>query len=730
MQVLDVGGGADKLQRSDLVELAINEAHLAVFVTDAEMNFIFVNDTFGRLLGHAPDEVLGRKVVDVIGDDYTTNDRQQAIWQELQRGRTVKEEVRTHDGAGGELWLIATLRAVFGDDGGVEHLVGMLERTTETRRFQTLQRDVLRAVAEEMPLAEVMNLICLRVESIFPEVTASVLAVDDEGALHSLAAPSLPAEYCAATDGLKVGPMSGSCGTCAWSGHPVTVEDIATDPRWVDWRQLALDLGLVACWSSPIKLSDGRVAGTFAFYFRDRRGPSPWHEQVVSTCLQLCILAFERHEAKARIAHLAYYDPLTGLPNRIRLAEEMAEMLAGADGAALLFLDIDHFKDVNDTLGHLVGDLFLQEIARRLQSRLLPGDIMSRHGGDEFVIVLANADAGRAQRVAERLLEAIAEPVLLEGRSLPASASIGISLCPNDGVDSATLLRNADTAMYRAKGDGRCTYRFFSAEMNAHAEERLVLGAALREAIAEGQLRLAFQPQIDARTGALSGVEALSRWTHPVHGEISPSRFIALAESCGLIEQIGEFSLREACRQLRRWDMQGLVVPQISVNISPLQFRNRSLLETVRAALAESGIAASRLVVEITEGVMMDAYPGANDNARTLRLMGVAISMDDFGTGYSSLSHLARLPVSEIKIDRSFMTHLEDNEAARALVTAVIRIGESLGLRVVAEGVETVAQRRFLEALGCDVLQGFLFGEAMTPAALTQWLAARRAEAA
>ncbi|MEO7224018.1 MAG: EAL domain-containing protein, partial [Devosia sp.] len=435
--------------------------------------------------------------------------------------------------------------------------------------------------------------------------------------------------------------------------------------------------------------------------------------------------ALERDEANARIGRLAYYDGLTGLPNRTKLREEMEarfDHAASPGPAALLFIDLDHFKDVNDTLGHSVGDSFLKEIANRIVAAVWDIDIVCRHGGDEFVVVLDGADAVRAQRVAEALLERIGRPVRVEGVTLPASASIGIGLCPDNGTDSATLLRNADTARYRAKGEGRSTFRFFHAEMNRMAQDRLLLGALLRDAVALGQVSLAYQPQIDATTGAIAGVEALARWTHPALGAIPPSRFIPLAEDFGLIETLGETCLNEGCAQLRRWDAAGYDVPHMAVNISAIQFRNPDFPLMVAGALAQSGLTANRLTVEVTESVMMEAYPIAVDNARRLREMGVTISMDDFGTGYSSLSHLAKLPVSELKIDRSFMADLEESEAVRAMVTAVIRIGETLKLRVVAEGVETLAQRRFLEALGCDVLQGFLFAEAMPPQIFEEWL--------
>ncbi|RYE07300.1 MAG: EAL domain-containing protein [Hyphomicrobiales bacterium] len=724
-----VDGGSTGLDRQQLIELAVNETNSAVYVTDDKTNIVFVNRTFTDMLGYQPHDVYGRRARDVLGSQHYTEADYIKLWNDLGRGRVVQQEVRTHARDGREVWLTLSLRAVLKPDGSFANLVGILEDITESRQIQTLQRDVLEAVAQDMPLAGIMNMICERAERMFPEIACSILGVDEQKKLRPLAAPSLPPHFSAAIDGIDIGPKAGSCGTCAWRGEAVTVVDIETDPLWDDFKGLPLPLGLVACWSSPIKLKDGRVAGTFAFYFREKRGPGMWHEQVVEACVQLCMLAFERHEATARIARLAYYDGLTGLPNRTKLREEMEARFDNAESpkAALLFIDIDHFKDVNDTLGHSVGDSFLKELARRIESVIWDIDIISRHGGDEFVIVLDGADEPRASRVAEALLAAIAEPVRVDGVTLPASASIGISLCPKDGTDSATLLRHADMAMYRAKGDGRSTYRFFSAEMNSQAQDRLLLGALLRDAVGNGQIRLAYQPQVDTRTGGVAGVEALARWTHPALGAVPPSRFIPLAEDVGLIETIGAFCIEEACRQLRHWDDTGYAVPHLAVNVSAIQFRNPNLPGIVAAALALNRLGTDRLTLEVTESVMMDALPTAAANAAALREMGITISMDDFGTGYSSLSHLARLPVSELKIDRSFMSDLEESEAVQAMVTAVIRIGETLKMRVVAEGVETVAQRRFLEALGCDVLQGYLFAHPMSPDDFTEWMDTRGA---
>ncbi|MDP1730224.1 MAG: EAL domain-containing protein [Devosia sp.] len=713
-----------------LLTLAVNETERAVYVTDAHGILIYANRTFSEIFGHATEEVLGRPVLELLGQsdyDAATMDRLLAL---VRRGRTFQEEVWAHDRLGNELWLLATVRPVLSMQGQLENLVCVLENTTESRQIQTLQRDVLEAVAQDLPLRQVANLICKRVEKIFPEVVSSILSIDPDKRLRPLALPSLPQYYAQAIDGLPIGPDVGSCGTSAYRGVPVVTEDIETDPLWADYRGLVLPLGLHACWSSPIKLRDGRVAGTFAFYFRQKRGPSNWHEHIVAACLHLCVVAFERHEAKERIDKLAYYDTLTGLPNRALLREQIDAAFRNARPdrqMAFLFLDVDNFKDVNDTLGHSVGDELLVEIAKRLREQLRPGDLVSRHGGDEFVIMLDNCDGDRAGLTADGILDALLRPLHINGLSLPVTASIGISLHPEDGTDSDTLLKNADAAMYQAKSERRATHRFFNRQMNQMGQDRVLLGAALREAVAEHALHLRYQPQISARDGKLLGVEALARWTHPALGEIVPDRFIRLAEQSGLIEAIGEWALEEACRQLKAWDARDLKIPCVSVNISPIHFRNRELLPVVAATLQRHGLSADRLLIEITEGVVMDGCPIAMENTRALQSLGIRLSMDDFGTGYSSLSHLARLPVTELKIDRSFITELEESVNAQTLVTAVIRIGQSLGLTMVAEGVETEAQRRFLQALECDVLQGFLFSKALPPSEFESWFAAYEA---
>jgi diguanylate cyclase (GGDEF)-like protein/PAS domain S-box-containing protein len=702
-----------------------NETDRAVIITDDRQKVVYCNAAFTQLFGYERDEVIGQVPVTLLAGRHSDPGVVERLNRVARHPHGVTLETISYAKDDREIWVSVTVNPVFDADGTFRHAVSVIANITETRQTQVLQQTVLEAVAKDQSLAEVAALICRQVEAIAPGVVCSILRVDREGMIRPLACPSLPDHYSEALDGLPIGPTTGSCGTAAWFGEPVVVEDIATDPLWAPYKELALPLGLAACWSTPIKLKDGRVAGTFAFYFREKRGPTIWHERLVEACVHLCALAIERHEAKAHIAQLAYYDTLTGLPNRTLLGGEIDQCIARAANEnrpmAVLFLDVDNFKDVNDTLGHSAGDALLVEIARRLQRQLRVGDIVSRLGGDEFVVILNDCESGNASAVADRILAALAQPIELDGMALPVSASIGISLFPEDGRDREALLKHADTAMYEAKSAGRGTHRFFSPEMNRLAQERLLMAAALSESLSLGLLELHYQPQIDAEDGTIHGVEALARWRHPTFGDVSPARFIAIAEECGLIEGIGEWAIRQACRQMADWRQRGFDIPTVSVNLSPLHFRNRRLPELIAEATCSVGLAASALTVEITEGVMMDNCPATVATIEAVAGLGVRLSLDDFGTGYSSLSSISTLPIEEIKLDRSFMRDLETDKNARAVASAVVRIGRSLGLTVVAEGVETEAQRRFLQGLRCHVLQGYLFAPALRPDAFEAW---------
>ena len=435
--------------------------------------------------------------------------------------------------------------------------------------------------------------------------------------------------------------------------------------------------------------------------------------------------------AENHLHYLAHVDPVTELPNRHEFNDALAYALARADrqdsSVGLLLLDLDNFKVVNDTLGHHCGDQLLKMVAGRLVAILRTTDIICRIGGDEFVVIVEPADdSSEMASVARKILAVLAEPFDLEGHQLYVSASIGVSLYPFDAHDVATLTRNADTAMYHAKHQGKNRYAVFQAEMEQRAQRRLRMEANLRRALQNEELYLHYQPQIDLRSGRIVGVEALIRWNCREMGQLSPAEFIPVAEESGIIVDLGRWVLQSACRQAAIWCKAGLLdsLEHVAVNLSACQARDPGLMDDIRAILHETQLPHGLLELEITEGVLMDNIHANVELMRRLQETGIHLSVDDFGTGYSSMSYLKRLPIDQLKIDRSFVHDLPGE--GEAIVTAIIAMAHSLHLKVVAEGVETLQQVEFLRKAGCDNVQGFFFARPMTAAQLTALLLERR----
>ena len=424
-------------------------------------------------------------------------------------------------------------------------------------------------------------------------------------------------------------------------------------------------------------------------------------------------------QAEEKIRRLAQFDPLTGLPNRMLLADRcnLALNAAQRNGTtlALMFVDLDHFKNVNDSLGHRVGDELLVAVAERLKATVRDQDTVSRMGGDEFILVLPETDAVGAAHVAEKLLEAASIPFALEHHELTVTPSIGIALYPNDGSDFDTLSRCADAAMYRAKQDGRNGSRFCTAEIQARSDHTLTLENALRRALERDQLRLHYQPQVSLVSGGIIGTEALLRWNHPELGMVSPAEFIPIAETSGLILPIGEWVLRTAVQQLKAWIDAGMAPITMSVNLSAVQFRHIDLPELITTILKEAQLPPHLLELELTEGVAMTDPRGAIAVMNNLHERGIRMSIDDFGTGYSSLSYLKKFKVYKVKIDQSFVRDITEDPDDKAIVSAIISMATSLGMQTIAEGVETEGQLEFLRDQGCNEVQGYYFSRPLPP---------------
>ncbi|MBK5287037.1 MAG: EAL domain-containing protein [Acidimicrobiia bacterium] len=588
-------------------------------------------------------------------------------------------------------------------------------------RAETLVSDqarILTLIARGAPLETTLSTLCEVLERHVEGSTCGVLLVDPERQVLRLGAgPRIPMELAQACEDIQIGGTEDAFGSTAALGSTAVVLDIDADPRSASLREVARRCGVAGVWSTPVFDSNAQgIIGTLAIFFDHSHEPTALEREVVLMFSQTAAIAIERQVAEDLLAHRANHDSLTRLPNRALFLEFLTLSLARAqrDGGtlAVLFLDLDRFKHINDGLGHDAGDELLAELARRLRDAMRPSDVVARFGGDEFTVLCEGLDPARAEEqareVARRLLAAIEAPISLEGEDRKLSASLGIALA-TPGSTAEGLLRDADAAMYSAKEHGKAQVEIFDDAMRSNLDARLDLESQLERALERDEFRLFLQPIVDLRSGRCTGAEALLRWQNPDRGLVTPDAFIGLAEETGLIIPIGEWALAEACRTVARWDEVGLLSPEftMAVNLSARQVAQADLAEKVRAVIERSGPMSSRLCLEITESVLME--DSSVEAMQALRDLGVRLSIDDFGTGYSSLGYLKRFPVDSVKIDRSFVDGLGTDSEDSAIVTAVVSLGHALGLSVVAEGVETSGQLQELLRLGCDRAQGYWF---------------------
>lgn len=524
----------------------------------------------------------------------------------------------------------------------------------------------------------------------------------------------------------------GPTGTAIRTKMTVINQNALSNPKMKPWREAAIKRGYQSSVALPL-VSDGIALGALTIYSAE---PDAFKADEIELLEELANdLAYgivtlrtrmEHAEAKEKIAFLAHFDQLTHLPNRLLLRDRFEQAVQIAENehssVAMLYLDLDNFKQINDTLGHEVGDKMLLKVVERLWQCVPPTDTISRLAGDEFVVLLVGMrDSKEIAATANSIREAFIEPVAIDGNLLNTSFSIGISLFPNDGTDFDTLLKRADTAVGSAKEGGRNTYRFFTREMNADALEQMRLTGQMLQAVKNREFVLYYQPQVDIASSRLVGAEALVRWQHPVDGLIPPAKFIPLAEQSGHIVQIGEWVLNEACRQAKVWLDGGQSSFVIAVNLSAIQFKHGNILALVNTALASSGLPPHHLELELTESVLLQDLETTVKTLRSLKALGVKLSIDDFGTGYSSLSYLKQLAVDKLKIDQSFVRDMMTNADGAAIVKAIIQLGHTLQLTVIAEGVETEAQLAFLGGCDCDEVQGYLFSPPVSAERFTRF---------
>jgi len=589
--------------------------------------------------------------------------------------------------------------------------------------YHYFRSHILEKLTVDEPLQFILQSIVIGIEKLNPPLLCSILLLDDEGKhLINPVAPSLPSFYNRAIDGLEIGPQAGSCGTAAYTRQQVIVEDIMNDPRWEDYRHLAKQAGIAACWSEPIFSSDSKdVLGTFAIYQQEPSKPSDKVINLIQQAAHLTSIAIERKQMEQQLRQFASIDSLTGLANRRTLDAllEHAINLAARTNqkGALLFIDLNKFKNINDSLGHKTGDKLLKQVADRLIHCLRDCDTVARFGGDEFIILLDNLSsdimqaASQAEAVVKKILGLSQEPYTLTNIPYRITLSIGVAIF--DGQETAeTLLQQADIAMYQAKQSGEPA-SFFSPQMQRAITEKTTYERELSTALAKQQLQLFYQPQMDA-FGRCLGAEALIRWQHPQRRLVPPTTFIPIAEDTGLILPIGQWVLTTACQQLKAWEANTQTRQLVlAVNISAKQFNQTDFATQILNLIDEYSINPNRLKLELTESMLANNIDEVIITMQQLQDVGVQFSLDDFGTGYSSLQYLRKLPLNQLKIDKAFVRDLANNRQDKTIVKTIIAMASTLDLDVIAEGVETTAQKDILLKTGCHHFQGYLFAKPM-----------------
>lgn len=627
-------------------------------------------------------------------------------------------EIRMRHKSGHEVYIRSrAFKVSRGSNNETVRLIGThvdITRQKKLELFDERNTKILEMIAKGQPASQIYDQIALMYEERHSGLRCSMLVLDGDRLLHA-GAPSLPKDYCKAVHGLKNGPEVGSCGAASFTGKRVLVENIETDPKWATLKHFALPHGMRSCWSEPIKNSSGKILGAFGMYHDYPALPNEEESTDLISAARLAGIVMEREQNQKHIQNLAYTDELTQLSSRshfyINLENLVKVSTRKKQKFALLYIDLDNFKAINDSLGHDIGDLLLSKVAQRLKSTCREVDYIARLSGDEFCIAISNVkDNYDAAHVAQRCLELISKPVELAGRKFTPACSIGIAHYPNDGIDLKTILKTADTALYSAKSLGRNRFAFYNRELTNQAEYRFKIEQYLREAIEKQQLSLVYQPKVEVSTGRIIGVEALSRWNHPILGQVSPIDFITMAEQIGMIKSLTEWVLQTACTQATLWKEAGFSPIIMAVNISPSHFLDSELVPLVKRVIHNTGILPNHLELEVTEGVVQTN----NENLTVfehLKALGILLAIDDFGVGYSSFASLKHLNVDFLKIDKYFIDDMLVDPKAKFLVASMIEMGHNLEHKITAEGIEKEEQFTILQELGCDYAQGYFFSK-------------------
>lgn len=586
-----------------------------------------------------------------------------------------------------------------------------------------LQNTILEMIATGDTLASTASRMCVEAEKLAPGVICSVLTVDKAGLLHPLAGPNLPISYSASLDGLAIGPDTGSCGTAAYSREEVTVTDIESDPRWAAFRHLALPLGLRACWSRPILNAAGDAIGTFAFYYRECRGPTQQEREIVRHCVHLCVIAIERHQRVVEHERRAFNDSLTNLANRAAFDAALANLDLSQPGDwGLLVLDLDNLKVVNDTFGHHAGDCLLRTAGGRIAAAAAGGKAF-RTGGDEFAIIVdASQDRLDLGRSAERILTALAEPADCDGHIIVPHATIGgAEFAAGDGV-AERVRQNADYALYHAKETGRGGFVRYWPGLGTNITRRLGHIREVDAALREDRIEAFYQPVVRLDTREIVGLEALCRMRLG-NRVITAADFQEAMKDVHVARALTARVMTLVAADVRAWLDMGIPFQHVGVNVSSADMHGGALDTLLDETFGREGVPLKHVIVEVTETVYMgDAGRSVQKGVESLRAKGFRVALDDFGTGYASLTHLLTVPVDIIKIDKSFVDRLAPGNASMAIVEGLLQIAKKLDIRVIAEGIETETQADLLRTAGCVLGQGYLFSRAVDRRATTDLL--------
>ena len=717
------------------LQMLIQSSPLAIYTRDLNGLLTSWNPAAEKMYGWTAAEVLGKPLPSVPGEKRDESD---SLRKRLLSGESsIKFEGQRLRRDGSPIYIDASLGPLHDASGSASGIIAMAADVTERKRVelqQAMEHQITRQLSEaatlEQVTPEIIRTIC---ESL--GYACGAYWIWDPGTrqitrAQTWSVDSAEIEAFLAQDrdtrALPIGP-GGLLRRVLASGEPTWIRDITADPSFRRGPE-ALKAGLRGAFAFPICFGN-ETLGIMEFFDRGSHVPDEVLIQSTRSIGSQIGQFLARWQAEERVRRLAHFDDLTGLPNRSMFNQRLSHALARArradESLAILFIDLDRFKNINDTLGHGAGDHVLKEIAQRLRGCLREADTVSRLGGDEFVVLLEGASRPEdVVEVAQKILAAVARPVLLESQEFHLTASIGISTCPGDSDDLQGLMKNADIAMYRAKEQGKNNFQFYSSQINVHTLERVALESDLRHALERNEFLLHYQPKVDIGSNRIVGMEALVRWQQPGKVLVPPAQFIPLAEETGLIVPIGEWVLKTACLRNRAWQDQGLPRLRIAVNLSARQFAHVHLLQDVARVLNETGLDPAWLEFEITESMVMRDPEHAVTLLQGLKAMGIHLSIDDFGTGYSSLSYLKRFPLDSVKIDRSFIRDIPGDGDDASITQAIIAMAHSLRLRVIAEGVETEAQLQFLRVNGCDQMQGYHFSRPLPEAEFLRLLQA------